>query len=262
MSAKSVNGVSSIRKCLSVLDCFSEDAPQLSLTAVTKKTGFSMPTTLRVLAALCEEGFLERDANRLYRVSWKAYRLGKLFQAHDSIKNAVLPVMRRLRDVFGETVSLYYKHDIWRVCVEQAVSLHELKRISHPGSYYPLWAGATAKIFLGFMTSDEIRRVYAEAPQDRKERWAQFLGEVAEARQRGYAVSLAEREEGTSSIACPLFDFTGKLAACLCISGPSFRFTDEIKAKAAPVIVRECRELSRSFGAPDSAFETRSKLRR
>ena len=168
--------------------------------------------------------------------------------------------MRRLRNAFGETVSLYYKHDIWRVCVEQAVSLHELKRISHPGSYYPLWAGATSKVFLGFMTSDEIQRVYEEAPENQKKRWAQFLGEVADARQRGYAVSLGEREEGTSSIACPLFDFTGKLAACLCISGPSFRFTDEIKAKVAPVFVRECHKLSLSFGAPDSAFGAHSRI--
>ena len=103
---KTTSGASSIRKCLSVLDCFTEDTPRLSLSQTAEKTGFSMPTTLRVLSVLCEEGFLERGEDRLYQPSWKTYRLGRLFDAHDAIRNAILPAMRRLRDATGETVSL------------------------------------------------------------------------------------------------------------------------------------------------------------
>ena len=67
---KTVTGASSIRKCLSVLDCFTEETPRLSLSQTAERTGFSMPTTLRVLSVLCEEGFLERGEDRLYQPSW------------------------------------------------------------------------------------------------------------------------------------------------------------------------------------------------
>ena len=245
---KTVTGASSIRKCLSVLDCFTEDTPRLSLSQTAERTGFSMPTTLRVLSVLCEEGFLERGEDRLYQPSWKTYRLGRLFDAHDAIRNAILPAMRRLRDATGETVSLYCKHDIHRVCVEQAVSTHELRRSSHPGYPYPLWAGATSKVFLPFLTSDELERIRQEAPPQRQAVWDDFLAEAEKARAQGYAVSDAEREEGIASIAAPLFDSRGRLAACIGISGPSFRFTDQARQAAVPLLRNECAALTSEYG--------------
>jgi DNA-binding IclR family transcriptional regulator len=245
---KTTNGASSIRKCLSVLDCFTEDTPRLSLSQTAEKTGFSMPTTLRVLSVLCEEGFLERGEDRLYQPSWKAYRLGRLFDVHDAIGNAILPAMRRLRDATGETVSLYCKHGIHRVCVEQAVSTHELRRSSHPGYPYPLWGGASAKIFLAYMTPDEIERVRLEAPVNRQAVWSDYLARVEAARAQGFAESNAEREEGIASIAAPLFDSRGRLAACLGISGPNFRFTEEARRAATPLLRSECEKLSREHG--------------
>lgn len=208
-----------------------------------------MPTTLRILSALCEEGFLERDNNRMYQVGWKAYQLGTLFKSNDSIKKAALPIMRSLRDQFNETVSLYYKQNIWRICTEQAVSTHDLRRISTPGSCYPLWAGSSAKIFLAYMSPQEIQQVYEEAPETAKAHWKDYMEEVAEAKIKGYATSVAEREPGAASVSCPLIDFSGKLIACLCMSGPSFRFTDEIIAKVIPQMLKESRELSQTFGA-------------
>ena len=118
-----------------------------------------------------------------------------------TIRNAILPAMRRLRDATGETVSLYCKHGIHRVCVEQAVSTHELRRSSHPGYPYPLWAGAIAKIFLSYMTPEEVERVRLEAPPARQALWDSFLEEAQAARTRGYSFSNAEREEGIASVA-------------------------------------------------------------
>ncbi len=245
---KTTSGASSIRKCLSVLDCFTEETPRLSLSQTAEKTGFSMPTTLRVLSVLCEEGFLERGEDRLYQPSWKTYRLGRLFDAHDAIRNAILPAMRRLRDATGETVSLYCKHGIHRVCVEQAVSTHELRRSSHPGYPYPLWAGAIAKIFLSYMTPEEVERVRLEAPPARQALWDSFLEEAQAARTRGYSFSNAEREEGIASVACPLLDSRGRLAAGLGISGPNFRFNEQARLAAVPLLVSECRRLTDEHG--------------
>lgn len=248
MEEKKTAGAASIRKCLAVLTCFSENFSKLSMTQIATKTNFSMPTTLRILSALCDEGFLERDEYKFYRIGWKIYSLSKLFSASDSIKNAVLPVMRQLRDKYGETVSLYFRRDIWRVCIEQVASLHDLRRLSNPGTKYPLWGGATAKVFMAYMTPQEIQRVYDSAPTERKEKWDSFMNDIALVKERGFAVSLSEREPGASSIACPIFNYSGQLAACICISGPSFRFTNDVKINIAPVLKKECQYLSHQLG--------------
>lgn len=247
---KTVGGTSSIRKCLAALDCFSESAPCLTLTQVSEKTGFSMPTTLRVLAVLCEEGFLERSKDRLYRPGWKTYRLGRLFDVNYAVHSAVLPAMRRLRDFTGETVSLYCRNGVHRVCVEQAVCPHELRRSSRPDRNYPLWAGASAKVFVCYMTPEEIESVRAEAPPDVLPSWDAFLADARRVRETGYSFSVGEREKGISAIAAPLLNSEGSLVGCLNISGPSFRFTDEIRRTSAAELVRESRELSRTFGPP------------
>ena len=239
-------GTGSIQKCLAVLDCFNEEVKSLSLTQVSNITGFPMPTALRILSALQSDGYVTRDENRNYSIGWKLYRLGQLFNQRDFIKNTARPIMNRLRDETGESVSLYLRHGIRRVCVEQAESRHEIKRISRPGVPYPLWGGATAKIFLGHMSAEDVAAVFDEAPENRKAVWDDFLAEVAHAKRNGYSMSRGEREEGAASVAAPVFGFNGELTGAISVSGPCFRLTPEKQREIVPFVVAACREISSS----------------
>lgn len=61
----------------------------------------------------------------------------------------------------------------------------------------------------------------------------QFLQELNEIRQTGIAVNREEYDDGLSSIAGPVFNYTGKVIAAISVAGPTARILekqDELKA--------------------------------
>ena len=253
MAEKKLAGVGSLQKSLTVLDCFLGEKTELTLSEVAALSGVSMPTALRMLSALCAEGFLMRDRNKVYTVGWKLYRLGKRYRMDEAVHQILRPLMEELRDMTGETVNLYVRQGLRRVCIDQAKSRSELCRTANPNVFYPLWGGATAKVFLAHMEQDEADEVKKTAPAERQAEWDRYMESVAQVRVLGYAMSHAEREAGISSVACPLYNCDGSFAAVMCISGPDFRFTEAAKQKWLPELVSRCRRASlcltlRSFG--------------
>ena len=55
-------------------------------------------------------------------------------------------------------------------------------------------------------------------------REARLRRELAAIRKRGYATSVGERQSGAASVAAPVFDHDGRVAAVLSVSGPAERF--------------------------------------
>ena len=55
-------------------------------------------------------------------------------------------------------------------------------------------------------------------------------------RQKGYATSIEEREQGTSAVATPIFNRQGQVLAALSVSGPTSRLTFEKMDEIAPMI--------------------------
>ncbi len=254
-------GTASIRKALSVMDCFTWDRRSLSLTEIAQKLDAPKPTALRILNALREEGYLERGSDRSYTLGWKCYRLGVLFETEEQLKTAAMPAMIRLRDQFNETVNLYIRKGIWRICYAQAASTYTLRRAAALGDRLPLWAGAAAKNFLAWMPSEEIDAVFNAAPEEHRAKKAYMLQQTAETRLRGYAISRAEREKEVYSAASAIFDCMGRPAACFSVSGPSFRFSDGLFLALARALLQETREMSRILGAPASQLSFPEPLR-
>jgi DNA-binding IclR family transcriptional regulator len=60
---------------------------------------------------------------------------------------------------------------------------------------------------------------------DDRGRYADIVGEAAfeEIRRRGWAESVAEREEGVASVSAPVFDSSGAASAAVSASGPIAR---------------------------------------
>ena len=248
-------GSTSIKKALSVLLCFSRKAPEWSMTELSRKLDLPLSTTSRILGSLVEEHFLDRDPEtKTFRLGTRLIYLGALAKESLNLRKYALPVMMALRNLFGETVNLYIKQGKYRVCYEQVESLHTLKRSAQLGSRFPLWAGASGRCFLAFSDPDEAEQIIAEA----KPLTANTITDPAVIRSRlenvranGYAVSVAEREEGVFSAAAPIFDGSGAMVACLAISGPTFRFSEERFPELAEGLKTAAETLSRSLGKSD-----------
>ena len=126
-----------------------------------------------------------------------------------------------------ETVNLYIRRDIRRLCIAQAESPRALRHVVNVGDEFPLWAGASAKVLLADVATSLLARVVAGAPAGRGDLAAPAGRQSRRPSAAGFAVSHGERESGVSAVAVPVLDDTGRVVAALSMSGATARFTDE-----------------------------------
>jgi DNA-binding IclR family transcriptional regulator len=87
-------------------------------------------------------------------------------------------------------------------------------------------------------------------------------GEPYEAiRERGYHVSMGERESEVSSVAAPVFGLNWRLLGSMCISGPSSRLAKATLEKHARSVIRAANQLSYALAGSRSEATPRALSR-
>lgn len=258
MAAKTPAGSQTVDRALELLECFSVDRPELSLTEFSNETGFTMPTTHRLLKALQAREFVVFDTTtRLYSLGPGAMRLASIIIQRDDINTVVLPWLERLRRLTGETTALHWMLDQYRVCTVELESRHLIKMASGVGRRYPLYAGAAGKALISKLPDDEIAAILDVARQDGqgplvKGTEADFMEVVRGVRESRTARSFSEVVDGASAIAAPILNSLGRPIAAINITGPASRFGDDAM-DAAEVLLLEAvdsAETRLGFAAP------------
>jgi DNA-binding IclR family transcriptional regulator len=101
---------------------------------------------------------------------------------------------------------------------------HSVRHNVRIGERLPLDLGAPGRVILAFSGAQ---------------------GEPYESiRERGYQISMGEREAEVSSVAAPVFGTNWRLLGSLCISGPTSRLGAEALEKHAKAVIRAANQLS------------------
>ena len=208
-----------------------------TLGALTARTGLSRATTHRLAVALEAHRLLARDATGRWR---PGPRLGELAgsRQEDVLLERAAPVLTRLRDATGESAQLYRRQGDGRVCVAAAERVSGLRDTVPVGSVLPLTAGSAAQVLLAWTPDDPLA-----------ERAAFSTRVLAEVRRRGWAHSVAEREQGVASVSAPVRRRDGSVLAAVSVSGPLERLTRSPGRLHADAVVAAAAELSREAGA-------------
>ena len=148
------------------------------------------------------------------------------------VVEAARPALAALRDETGESTQLYVREGDRRVCVLSVERATGLKTTVALGAILPLERGSAGKVLLawGENGSEEIE--------------AEELGRI---RGRGWAESVAEREEGVASVSAPVFGPGGVLSAAVCASGPISRLGERPGEHLAEKVVAAAREIERAL---------------
>ena len=162
-------------------------------------TGFYKSTILRLAGSLERSGYLVRAENGVFRLGPAVWRLGSIYRAGFVLGEAVRPQLRRLVEATGETASFYVREGATRVCLFRQNSPHAARHHLDEGSALPLTAGASAHVLLAFSDGKGAR--------------------TKAVRERGYDISLGERDPQVAAVAVPVFDLAGKFRGALAVSG-------------------------------------------
>lgn len=217
------NSVRSINRALQILKCFNWNERAFTLTEFAQKVGLPKSTTSRLLSTLESEGFLikQEDTNQ-YKLGNAIYFLGLIAKESMDLRQISQPVMEELGEATKETINLYLLDNMEKVCFNQVESPLAIKRYVRIGERSPIWYGATGKSILANL--DES--IWYEKSKELK-RYDEFISELRTIRERGYSVSIGEKEHDVGCVAAPIFDSNKKVIGCLSISGPKYRFPQD-----------------------------------
>jgi DNA-binding IclR family transcriptional regulator len=132
--------------------------------------------------------------------------------APDLLVTAAQDVLPRLRDRTGESVQLYRRDGLSRICIAAAEPVSGLRDTVPLGSRLPMTAGSGAQVLAAWADPATLEAVLAEATFSARS--------LAEVRRRGWAQSVAERESGVASVSVPVRDRAGQVIAAVSVSGP------------------------------------------
>ena len=202
------SGIGVLDKAVTVLRTVA--ANPCGLAELCARTGLPRATAHRLAVGLEAHRLLSRGGDGRWRPGPALRELGE--GALDPLLDAAAMVLPRLRDVTGESVQLYRREGMIRVCVAAAEPHSGLRDTVPVGARLPMTAGSGAKILAAWADPATQRAILDEAIFDERT--------LMEVRRRGWGQSVAERESGVASVSAPVRDTSGTVVAAVSVSGP------------------------------------------
>jgi len=244
--------IKSVAKAIQIINCFGQEKQVLGIGDISALTGYNTSTVSRLLATLHEFGCVERaQGYGKYRLGYRVYLWGIISQTSHTLPVIAEPVMKKLRSLCGEEVSLYGVEGNHRICLFRVRSLHEIARVGSVGEALPLHAGAAGRVLLAYLPERQQRDIIDGKRLKTYTRFTiadpeKLIRSLKKIRKQGFAVSRGEREPDAFSVVAPVRNAAEKVVASLSISGPNFRlnskktkrYTQDVLAAADEISIR------------------------
>lgn len=240
-----------IDRALAVLGVLTEASEPMGVTEIARRVGLPKSVVHYHVSALVRNRYVEARADHRYGLSRAALQPNRGNYSNLELRTRAVPYMRALHRDTRETVVVSALVGKERVPVDQLVSPHEIKLAVELGRPFPLHAGASGRAILAFLQEDAresilkqpLERLTSETVTDR----AYLRSLLVATRESGVAVSHNERQEGSASIAAPVFD-SGGVTGALSVCGPGYRFDEGALDRYAPLVKSAAAQLSQELG--------------
>lgn len=243
---------STVERALDVLLLFARSPrPDHGVTEIAATMGLSKAVVHRILTSLRSRELVSFDpGTRRYALGPAALSLGHAYTDRLDVRTLAAPELAWLSERAQETATLSIRNGDVRTYVDQVLPDREIRMEVTLGARYPLHAGSSSKAFLAFLPDSEMERYLAGASLPRLTGQTitdpdRLRRDLRATRERGYATSLGERQEGAASIAAPVLDHTGLPVAVLSVAGPLERLRPHVGECAALVLQATARLAAR-----------------
>jgi DNA-binding IclR family transcriptional regulator len=247
------NSVAVIERVADILESLSESDSELGITELHNRLGLSKSTVYRLVSTLVKRNYLEQNpVNQKYRLGSTILRLGLVGLRSLDVRNLALPIMERLREKTGETITLSLKSNSQRLYIAQVESKMEIRQTVDVGRSHPLYLGGSGKVILAYLAVEEQTEVLEDAGKDSRYpvNLSLLRRELEDIKQKGYSLSRGERIPDAASVAAPVFDHSNVVVGSMSVAGPISRLTVERQTGFVPALLEHANELSRKLGAP------------
>ncbi|WP_163269437.1 IclR family transcriptional regulator [Chelativorans alearense] len=248
------SGIQSLERGAAILDAVAGSPDGLGLTEISGRVGLHTSTAFHLVKTLVGLGFLSQDGDgKKYRIGTRLFGLASGASRERTLLNFGLPVLEQLSALTGETSHLAVRERADVIVVARTEGAGLLQLSERVGITRPMHATALGKVLLAYMPEKERDELIKALPLNRiTENTITDPGklrrEMEIVRSEGIAHDRAEFDPDLRCIAMPVWDFTGRCAAAIGLSGPAWRMTPDVIGKRVPKLEEAAQQLSRALG--------------
>lgn len=247
-------GVQSVVRAFRLLEFLAESPSGLSLNELGALVGIPVTTSHRLLRTMSTLGYVRQLPSRRYGLGLRLMHLGQ--SADLQLAPIAHPYLEKLVVEIGETANLAVLDGDRVVYVAQVPSPHAMRMFTEVGHRTYTHSTGVGKAILATLDEAAVRRILSRAGMPRATETtitdpADLERELQLIRRRGYAVDDSEHELGVRCYAVSLVGLP--VPAAISVSGPTVRLTDELAAKAVPLLQEAARALAATLTGAEPA---------
>ncbi|MBS0336723.1 MAG: IclR family transcriptional regulator [Proteobacteria bacterium] len=248
---KERGGIQSLERAFAILEEVARNVEGINVADLSKAVGLHNSTTFHLVKTMAQLGYISqvRESKR-YRIGTKLFTLAAGALEENSFLAVATPVLEKLTGETGESAHFAIRSGNSIVVIARTAGSGLLQMVDRNGGQRPAHATALGKVLLSPLNDAQIRQFLGPealrkfTPKTISERDT-LLREIAEVRRTGIAYDDGEFDEEIRCVAVPVFDFAGRVAGAVGISGAVWRLSlQSLQAKAEQV-----REAARSISA-------------
>jgi len=227
--------------------CFTSQTPELTMTQISGMIGINKSTVHRLLATLERKRFVERDATTgIYRPGLRLLQMAFLTLEHNDLRRLAAPFLHSLSEQHRENVNLTVLDNTDVIYVDVIESPQRVKLAAEKGQRLPAFCTASGKAILAFLPEERLEQILKNGmpkytPNTITSLEA-YYKDMKLTRERGYAISEQEFEEGINALAAPI---CSQPIASVSIAGPAYRLTRERMIEIVPDLMATVLKIAR-----------------
>jgi DNA-binding IclR family transcriptional regulator len=244
--------VASLEKGLAVLGAFSGGQQFMTLREVADACGTDKSTAQRFTHTLTQLGYLEKCARtKRFSLGKSVLELSFNYLRANTLVEAASPVLIELQRSTGERVNLSLFDDTSIIYAVRQLGKREYYYSSLIGRRMPIYCTSGGRVMMSHLSKKEVDGILERStlkPLTRKTIYERekIRAKIAEAREKGYSLTVEETVTGELVVAGAILDAEGRPAAAIHIAGSLSEWTpNQFEKKFGPLVVETCHALSR-----------------
>ncbi len=248
------NSIQSLDRALNIIELLAVHREGMGVTEIGKLLELHKSTVHRILNALLERGYIEKEEKHgYYKLGLKFIEISSLYLNKVELKTEALPYLRRLAEITGQSVHLAILQGMEAIYIEKVEAVNSIRMYSQIGRRVPVYCSAIGKVLLSGKDDEELDKIlnqicFNKITEHTLTSKVELLKEIHQTKMKGFAIDNEENEIGIRCIASPIFDYRGKLIASVSTSGDKKFISEEKDMEVSSYVKEAADNISRRLG--------------
>jgi IclR family transcriptional regulator, pca regulon regulatory protein len=224
------NFMTSLARGLIVIQAFTQQSPQMTISQLSIRTGLSRAAVRRCLYTLTKLGFAGAEDGSRYSLRPRMLTLSHTYTASNTLSTAAQPILERMSAAHRESFSVATLDGDDIVYIARTTVTRVMAVDLHIGSRLPAYCTSMGRVLLAYLPSEQLEPYLARVvltPHTTRTIVSVDKLRIAlrSVRRNGYALVDQELEVGLRSLAVPVYAPSGRVVATINLSGNAPRLS-------------------------------------